>query len=125
MAFDIKSILFNLPEVKHPAEKKLGFNVKLKWTLIILSAFFILENIPLHGLSNNNCKIIEAITIGPIPKEIIEPKSVPRIIARYSNLAKELFDKPCKGIFANMKKAAKIIKVHLSFTLKPSFFSAG
>src|SRR3989338_2632291 len=48
---DIKSILYNLPEVKKPEEKKLGFNVKLKWTLIILGAFFILANIPLYGLS--------------------------------------------------------------------------
>ena len=49
----IKSILYNLPEVRHPTEKKLGFNVKLKWTLIILAAFFILANIPLYGLATN------------------------------------------------------------------------
>jgi len=49
MAFNIKSILFNLPEVKKPIEKKLSFNVKLKWTLIILAAFFLLANIPLYG----------------------------------------------------------------------------
>lgn len=42
-----------IPEVKNPEEKKLGFNVKLKWTLIVLGAFFILANIPLFGLSNN------------------------------------------------------------------------
>jgi len=49
----LKDILKNLPEIKKPTEKKLSFNVKLKWTLIILGAFFILYNIPLHGLSNN------------------------------------------------------------------------
>ena len=27
MAFDIKQILYNLPEVKKPVEKKLSFNV--------------------------------------------------------------------------------------------------
>ena len=42
-----------IPEVKQPEEKKLGFNVKLKWTLIVLGLFFILANIPLFGLSNN------------------------------------------------------------------------
>lgn len=46
--------LFNfIPEVKTPEEKKLSFSVKLKWTLIILGAFFVLANIPLFGLSNN------------------------------------------------------------------------
>lgn len=47
---DLKSILYNLPEVKKPIEKKLGFNTKLKWTLIILVAFFVLANIPLYGI---------------------------------------------------------------------------
>ncbi len=46
--------IFNfIPEVTSPEEKKVSFNVKLKWTLIILAAFFILANIPLYGLSNN------------------------------------------------------------------------
>src|SRR3989344_7838869 len=49
----LKDILKNLPEVKPPVEKKLSFNVKLKWTLIVLIAFFVLANIPLFGLSNN------------------------------------------------------------------------
>jgi preprotein translocase subunit SecY len=51
MPFNLKSILYNLPEVKKPVEKKLSFNVRLKWTLIILAAFFILANIPLYGTS--------------------------------------------------------------------------
>src|SRR3989304_6207521 len=50
---DLRSIFGFIPEVRKPEEKKLGFNVKLKWTLIILGAFFILANIPLFGLSNN------------------------------------------------------------------------
>lgn len=46
--------LFNyVPEVIKPEEKKVSFNVKLKWTLIILAAFFVLANIPLYGLSVN------------------------------------------------------------------------
>lgn len=45
-----KNLLRNLPEVKSPLEKRLGFNTKLKWTLIILAAFFILANIPLYGI---------------------------------------------------------------------------
>jgi len=50
---NLQNILYNLPEVKKPAEKKLSFNAKLKWTLIILSAFFILSNVPLYGLTEN------------------------------------------------------------------------
>ncbi len=50
---DLKKIFNFIPEVKSPEEKKVSFKVKLKWTLIILGAFFILANIPLFGLSNN------------------------------------------------------------------------
>jgi len=50
---NLKNIFSFIPEVKKPEEKKLSFNVKLKWTLIILVAFFILANVPLFGLSNN------------------------------------------------------------------------
>ncbi|MAG02416.1 preprotein translocase subunit SecY [Candidatus Pacearchaeota archaeon] len=45
----LMGILKNLPEVKSPLEKKVSFNVKLKWTLIILAAFFIMSNIALYG----------------------------------------------------------------------------
>ena len=46
---DFRNLLHNLPEVKPPVEKKLSFNVKLKWTLIVLVSFFILSNIALYG----------------------------------------------------------------------------
>jgi len=42
-------LLKNLPEVKSPLEKKLSFNIKLKWTIIILAAFFVMSNIALYG----------------------------------------------------------------------------
>ncbi|MCK9596929.1 preprotein translocase subunit SecY [Candidatus Pacearchaeota archaeon] len=50
---DFRKIFQFIPEVKTPEEKKLSFNVKLKWTLIVLASFFVLANIPLFGLSNN------------------------------------------------------------------------
>jgi preprotein translocase subunit SecY len=53
MALVLKNILYNLPEVKRPTEKKVSFNIKLKWTLIILVAFFVLSNITLYGLEEN------------------------------------------------------------------------
>ncbi|MEK6824288.1 MAG: preprotein translocase subunit SecY [Nanoarchaeota archaeon] len=49
----LQEIISYLPEVRKPVEKKVSFNVKLRWTLVIMGAFFILYNIPLHGLSNN------------------------------------------------------------------------
>ena len=49
----LKDILLNLPEVKAPLQKKLSFKEKLKWTLLMLFAFFILSSIPLYGLGEN------------------------------------------------------------------------
>ena len=60
---DFVKIFSFIPEVKRPEEKKLGFNVKLKWTMIILVAFFILANIPLFGLSNNALERFEYLAI--------------------------------------------------------------
>ncbi|OYT36401.1 preprotein translocase subunit SecY [Candidatus Pacearchaeota archaeon ex4484_71] len=52
-----------IPEVKSPDEKKLSFNVKLKWTLIVLAAFFILANVPLFGLSSSALDRFEYLAI--------------------------------------------------------------
>lgn len=56
-------ILMNLPEVQEPAEKKLSFNAKLKWTLIIIVCFFILANIPLYGLGKNALARFEYLAV--------------------------------------------------------------
>lgn len=63
MAFDLRAILFNIPEVRKPLEKKLGFNAKLKWTLIMLSAFFILSNISLYGITANFLERFEFLEV--------------------------------------------------------------
>ncbi len=60
---DIQKLLLFMPEVKHPEEKKLSFNIKFKWTLIILAAFFILANIPLYGLAQNSLQRFEYLAI--------------------------------------------------------------
>src|SRR3989338_7647680 len=59
----LQQIFSFIPEVKKPEEKKLSFNVKLKWTLIVLGAFFILANIPLFGLSQNALDRFEYLAI--------------------------------------------------------------
>jgi preprotein translocase subunit SecY len=45
-----ENILYNLPEVQAPKQKRLAFKEKLKWTLIILVLYFILGLVPLYGL---------------------------------------------------------------------------
>lgn len=60
---NLKGIFEWIPEVTSPEEKKLGFNIKLKWTLIVLAAFFILANIPLFGLSVNALERFEYLAI--------------------------------------------------------------
>lgn len=56
-------ILKNLPEVKPPVEKKLSFNIKLKWTIIILVAFFVMANIALYGLGANALSRFEYLAV--------------------------------------------------------------
>ncbi|HLC87425.1 MAG TPA: preprotein translocase subunit SecY [Candidatus Nanoarchaeia archaeon] len=60
---DFKGIFNFIPEVKKPEEKKLDFNTKLKWTLIVLISFFVLANISLFGLSINALERFEYLAI--------------------------------------------------------------
>lgn len=49
----INKLVSFIPEIRKPLQKKLDFKEKLKWTLIVLVAFFILSVIPLYGLGEN------------------------------------------------------------------------
>jgi len=59
----LKDILFNLPEVRKPEEKHLSFNTKLKWTLVILSFFFVMANISLYALESNSLERFEYLAL--------------------------------------------------------------
>ncbi len=59
----LKDLLHNLPEVKSPVEKRVGFNTKLKWTLIILVAYFVLSNIFIYGVAPGALERFEYIAI--------------------------------------------------------------
>ncbi len=59
----VDTILTNLPEVESPLQKKLSFNEKLKWTIIVLVAFFLLSVIPLYGLGSNSLANFEQLSI--------------------------------------------------------------
>jgi len=60
---DLRKIFSFIPEVRKPDEKKLAFNVKLKWTIVVLISFFVLANISLFGLSNNALERFEYLAI--------------------------------------------------------------
>lgn len=49
----LDAVITHIPEVVGPAQKKLAFKEKLKWTAIILVLFFVLGLIPLVGLGQN------------------------------------------------------------------------
>ena len=51
-----------LPEVKGPSGR-VGFSEKLKWTLMILTLFFVLGRIPLFGLGENALQQFEFLSI--------------------------------------------------------------
>ena len=59
----LRELLHNLPEVRGPTEKKVSFNIAIKWTLIILASFFVLSNIPLFGISGNALSRFEYLAI--------------------------------------------------------------
>jgi preprotein translocase subunit SecY len=59
----LDNILTNLPEIKAPEQKKLGFKEKLKWTSVILVAFFVLGLVPLYGLGENSLQQFEFLSI--------------------------------------------------------------
>ncbi|MBW3004723.1 preprotein translocase subunit SecY [Candidatus Woesearchaeota archaeon] len=58
-----KNLLYNLPEVKPPTQKRLSFKEKLKWTGIILVLFFILGMVPLFGLGQNALQRFELLSV--------------------------------------------------------------
>ncbi len=58
-----ENFLKNLPEVERPTQKRLPFNERLKWTIIILVAYFILGITPLFGLGNNSLQMFESLSI--------------------------------------------------------------
>ena len=59
----VDTLLAYLPEVKGPVKRKLSFKEKLKWTGIILVAFFILGVLPLYGLGQNALQQFEYLSV--------------------------------------------------------------
>lgn len=58
-----EKILFNLPEVEAPKEKKLDLKTKIKWTLIALVLFFIMGLVPLYGADASVLKQFEMLSV--------------------------------------------------------------
>jgi preprotein translocase subunit SecY len=60
---ELTQIFGLIPEVRPPTEKKLDFNTKLKWTLVVLISFFILANVSLFALSANALQRFEYLAV--------------------------------------------------------------
>jgi len=105
----IRDLLKNLPEVRGPTEKKLGFNVKLKWTLIILVAYFVLSNIALYGIESNSLSRFEylAIMLGTSFGSIISLGIGPIVMS---------------SIILQLLSGAQIIKIDTNTTEGKKFF---
>jgi len=58
-----EDIVFNLPEVEAPKEKKLDLKTKLKWTIICLILFFIMGLVPLYGADATVLKQFEILSV--------------------------------------------------------------
>ena len=58
-----KALIFNLPEVAGPTQKRLSFKEKLKWTLITLIIYFVLGLLPLFGLGQNALERFDYLSI--------------------------------------------------------------
>ncbi len=63
MVSTLDKLLFNLPEVSHPTEKKVSFKTKIKWTLITLVLFFVLGVVPLYGADASVLQQFEYLSI--------------------------------------------------------------
>lgn len=59
----IQNIASLIPEIQAPKEKYISINTKLKYTLVVLVAYFILYNIPLFGLDVNQLQQLEMISM--------------------------------------------------------------
>ncbi len=106
---DMKKIFQYIPEVTSPDEKKLSFNVKLKWTLIVLAAFFVLANISLFGLAQNSLDRFKylAIIMGTNFGSIISLGIGPIVMA---------------SIILQLLTGAEIIKIDVSTVEGKKFF---
>ena len=107
----VRELLHNLPEVRAPTEKKVGFNIALKWTLIILVLFFILSNIPLFGISGNALSRFEylAIMLGTNFGSIISLGIGPIVMA---------------SIILQLLVGAQILNIDMNTTEGKKFFQA-
>jgi preprotein translocase subunit SecY len=58
-----EKVISYLPEVARPAQRKLSFKEKLKWTIICLVLFYAMGLIPLFGLGQNALQQFEYLSI--------------------------------------------------------------
>ncbi|MEK6948490.1 MAG: preprotein translocase subunit SecY [Nanoarchaeota archaeon] len=114
----LTNILSFLPQVKTPEQKNRPFKEKLKWTLIVLVAFFILSVIPLYGLGENGLARFEQLSIilgasfGSIMSlgigPIVTASIVLQLLSGSGILKLDLSSKEGKSTFQGLQKIASI-----------------
>ncbi len=70
-------------------------------------------------------RTIDAVTMGPIPRLMMLPKLAPRMTERNSNRWSSFAPRPKRGSAPRTKNRMRMTSVHLSFSLKDSFFCVG
>lgn len=107
----LRNLLHNLPEVRGPTEKKVSFNIKLKWTLVILVGYFVLANVPLFGISEGSLSRFEylAILLGTSFGSIISLGIGPIVMA---------------SIILQLLKGAQILNIDTNTAEGKKFFQA-
>lgn len=117
----LRTLLTNLPEVQGPTQKKLSFNEKLKWTLIILLIFFVLGGISLFGLDPQSqfqfeqleiilgAKFGSIITLGIGP--LVTASIVLQLLVGAGLLKLDLTKQEDKAFFQGLQKVASIFFV--------------
>jgi preprotein translocase subunit SecY len=114
----LRDILTNLPEVQSPTQKKLPFNDKLKWTLLVLILFFIMGGITLFGLDPQSqfqfeqleiilgAKFGSIITLGIGP--LVTASIVLQLLVGAGIMKLDLTKSEDKAFFQGLQKAASI-----------------
>ena len=107
-----------MPEVRTPV-RRLSFNERAKWTIIVLALYFLLGNIPLHGLSDqavdqfHNIRAIMAgsfgsiITLGIGP--IVTSSIILQLLVGSSLLAIDVNTEAGKKKYSQIEKLAVLI----------------
>jgi len=131
----LKDILLNLPEVAPPAQKRLSFKEKLKWTGIVLVLYFVMSIVSLFGLGQNALQQFEYLSVilgasfGSIISLGIGPIVTASIVLQLLNgsgiLKFDLTTTEGKATFQGVQKALSIFFIIFEAIMTSGFCGEG